>query len=34
LAAKKAALLLVQLRGRQHMIPFSDLELVCNLMGD
>ena len=29
-AAKKAALQLVSLRGRQHMISRSDLELVCN----
>ena len=29
-AAKKAALQLVALRGRQHMISRSDLELICN----
>ena len=29
-AAKKAALQLVHLRGRQHMISRSDLELICN----
>ena len=29
-AAKKAALQLVALRGKQHMISRSDLELICN----
>ena len=31
IAAKKAALQLVSLRGRQHMISRSDLELICNV---
>ena len=31
MAAKKAALQLVSLRGRQHMISRSDLELICNI---
>ena len=30
-AAKKAALKLVLLRGRQHMISRSNLELICNV---
>ena len=30
-SAKKAALQLVSLRGRQHMISRSDLELICNI---